>query len=77
MLQANEFGKAKAERFRARFGLTPFRGTSPDAGDVHDYLHTVLGVLPVYHEDEFRVFQLEDEIAKGEKPLPRGLRFVK
>lgn len=46
---------------------------------MYDYLHTVCGTLPVWAatgEEELALFALEDAIAKGDLPLPRGLRFV-
>lgn len=66
-LIVNEYGKRKAERFRARFGLSTFNGS-----DVHDYLHTVIGAS-ISLDDEKRVLALESAIECGEVPLPRGI----
>lgn len=72
-LIVNEYGKRKAERFRARFGLAVFvAGIDPLYCDLHDYLHTVIVALPQY-PDEDAVLALEAAIECGEVPLPRGL----
>lgn len=74
-LRVNAYGKRKAERFQRHFGLPPFTAF-PDYGDVHDYLHTILGVPPgpvVPGSGEYRVLDLEEAIKSGKVPLPRGL----
>jgi len=72
VLVANEYGKRKAERFRARFGLSTFNGSFGAYGDVHDYLHTVIGAS-ISWDDEKRVLAIESAIEHGEVPVPRGL----
>ena len=76
-LVPNRFGRAKAARFRARFQLATFdiQNGDVDYCDVHDYLHTVVGALPVW-QDEPRVYAIEDAIRSGRHPLPRGLDEV-
>lgn len=71
---ANAYGKAKAARFRARFSLTDDGFTAsvdPDYLDAHDYLHTVLGALPVW-DDELKVLDLEQQVLDGRVHL-KGL----
>jgi hypothetical protein len=74
MLRVNAYGLRKARRFRARFNLEPFNAYSA-YGDVHDYLHTVIGALLVWH-DECKVLDLECAIELGYVPLPRGLELA-
>jgi hypothetical protein len=71
-LIVNEYGKRKAARFRARFGLSAFDDSFGAYGDVHDYLHTVIGAT-ISWDDEKRVLAIEFAIECGEVPLPRGL----
>lgn len=77
--ECNDFGREKAQRFRARFGLivSPrLDATNRRYLDAHDYLHTVAGALPNWGGDEERVVRLEERIAAGLVALPRGLREV-
>jgi hypothetical protein len=71
-LMANAVGRRAAERFRARFGLStvPIESTDLDYGDVHDYVHTLLGALPGPWEDEWKVLHT------GAISCPRGLDLV-
>ena len=80
-LTANAYGQRKAARFRARFGLAPIDLASVDPslagyGDVHDYLHTVLGALPCFPEEN-DVLALEERIVTGQTPVPRGLEVIR
>jgi hypothetical protein len=70
-LVANTYGARKAERFRARFNLPRFS----DYADVHDYLHTLLGALPCWPEEN-DVLELEESIREGRTPCPRGLHMI-
>lgn len=72
---ANAYGRAKAERFRRRFGLSlvGFDSLDPEYANAHDYIHTVLGLLPGPWDDEWAVLQFEESIRAGTVPMPRGL----
>ncbi len=61
--KVNAYGLAKATKFRQRFGLTT-DNIDRDYIDSHDYLHTVLGRMPVY-EDEYAVLELEEKVRAG------------
>lgn len=74
MIITNVVGARAAARFRARFGLKLVSKSYDKygvSGDAHDYLHTILGALPVV--DEYDVLQLEEAIITGRVPMPRGL----
>lgn len=74
MIKVNSYGKMKAEKFRRRFNMTTEGFADKDYIDVHDYLHTVAGSLPVYGPDEDKVFELEEKIKNGLKL--RGLSYA-
>lgn len=75
-LRVNEYGRRKAEKFRSRFRLEKFVGPFKEYGDVHDYLHTVCGALPVWN-DEKKVLELEEKILLRKIPIPRGLEVFR
>jgi hypothetical protein len=70
-LRCNAYGRVKAEKFRKRFSLTSITGDMV-YDDVHDYLHTVAGTLPIWGDDEFKVLELEQRVRSGKLAL-RGL----
>lgn len=71
MIVVNEYGLRKVKRFRKRFILTTDGFEDKRYIDVHDYLHTELGAMPVYGIDEDRVLELENKIYGGEIDLSR------
>lgn len=73
-LKVNAYGLEKAKRFRRRFAL-PIPDSDQDFWNVHDYLHTVTGAMPVYH-DEQTVIDLQSALELGLEPVSkyRGLK---
>lgn len=74
IVKVNWYGRRKAERFRKRFNLTLDGFADRDYIDLHDYLHTVVGMLPVYGTDEDKVLELEQQVLAGVTHL-RGVSF--
>lgn len=73
-MATNAYGRAKAEKFRAHYGLDLNGFRDRRYIDAHDYLHTVLGATPDW-EDELRVLDLEQRVLDGHVIL-RGLEFI-
>lgn len=73
-MRVNAYGRAKAEKFRAHFGLDLNGFRDRTYIDAHDYLHTVLGATPDW-ADELDVLDLEQAVLNGHVIL-RGLVFI-
>jgi len=64
--------QAQGRTIPRKVWLVHFHGSFGAYGDVHDYLHTVIGAS-ISWDDEKRVLAIESAIEHGEVPVPRGL----
>ena len=74
-LEVNEYGRQKAERFRAHFNLSTSGFADDNWIDAHNYLHTVCGARPEDMDEELRVLYLYEEIVATRRKL-KGLKEI-